>query len=260
MNELIKLTPQTLNDTEVNTVNARELHEFLESRQDFSTWIKKRIKNYNFVENQDFMLLHKKMEQVSGSKHLIEYYISLDMAKELSMVERNERGKQARRYFIECEKQLQQTLKPMSEMEMIHVMSGEVIKIQNRLEQVEQKVEELSDISEFYDRLMSDEGLYTSTQMGSLFNLSAKAFNDKLKEHKIAYKTTQEGRTYMVFYSQYKDSNLGQVVLWNRRNGSFGSCLKFRLNIIPLLEKKFDMKANPDVLKQFLYQRIKDGI
>ncbi|STZ63934.1 Phage anti-repressor protein [Moraxella lacunata] len=89
-------------------VNARELHAFLGSRQDFSTWIKSRIFDYDFVENQDY-LLHKFMEQLpSGAKHKTDYHITLDMAKELSMVERSEKGKQARRYFIDCEKRLYQ--------------------------------------------------------------------------------------------------------------------------------------------------------
>lgn len=84
-------------------VNARELHAFLESKQDFSTWVKSRIFDYGFQENQDFVRLHKKME--ANNATLIEYHITLDMAKELSMVERNEKGKQARRYFIAMEKQ-----------------------------------------------------------------------------------------------------------------------------------------------------------
>ncbi len=44
------------------TINARDLHEFLESKQDFSTWIKNRIKKYGFIEDQDYTCLHKKME------------------------------------------------------------------------------------------------------------------------------------------------------------------------------------------------------
>ncbi|AGF75779.1 anti-repressor protein [Bartonella vinsonii subsp. berkhoffii str. Winnie] len=84
--------------------NARDLHAFLESKQDFSTWIKKRIIAYSFLERQDFIRFHKKME--ANNAIAVEYHLTLDMAKELSMVERNEKGRQARRYFIECEKKL----------------------------------------------------------------------------------------------------------------------------------------------------------
>lgn len=119
MNELIKLHLQTMNSNTVDTVSARELHTFLESKQDFSTWIKNRIEQYDFVENQDFIKLHKKME--ANNATMIEYHITLDMAKELSMVERNEKGKLARKYFIECEKRLKQEL-PTSYLEALEAL------------------------------------------------------------------------------------------------------------------------------------------
>ena len=62
MHPLITLHQSTINQEMVQTVNARELHSFLQSKQDFSTWIKNRIERYGFVENQDY-LLHKFMEQ-----------------------------------------------------------------------------------------------------------------------------------------------------------------------------------------------------
>lgn len=121
MNELIKLHLQTMNSNTVETVSARTLHEFLESKQDFSTWIKNRIEKYEFVENADY-LLHKFVEQTpSGAKHKIDYYVSLDMAKELAMVEHNEKGKLARKYFIECEKRLKQEL-PTSYLEALEAL------------------------------------------------------------------------------------------------------------------------------------------
>ena len=99
MNELIKVTP---NEKGEQTVSARELHEFIQSKQDFSTWIKARIDKYGFIENQDFIRIHKKME--ANNATIIEYAITIDVAKELSMVEANDNGREARRYFIKCEK------------------------------------------------------------------------------------------------------------------------------------------------------------
>ena len=100
MEELIPIS----NNNGRKAVNARDLHVFLESKQDFSTWIKNRIEKYDLVENEDYVLLHNFVEQVSGTKHRIDYVLSIDAAKELSMVEGNEKGKQARRYFIACER------------------------------------------------------------------------------------------------------------------------------------------------------------
>ena len=84
-------------------VNARDLHQFLNVGRDFSNWIKKRIKEYQFIENQDFTSFTQIGERAIGATTRIEYHLSLDMAKELSMVERTERGRQARQYFIAME-------------------------------------------------------------------------------------------------------------------------------------------------------------
>ena len=94
-----------------NVVNARELHAFLGSKQDFSTWIKSRISKYKFVEGEDY-LLHKIMEQTpTGAKHKIEYAITIDMAKDLGMVENNQKGKQVRDYFKDVEKSFKESTK-----------------------------------------------------------------------------------------------------------------------------------------------------
>lgn len=84
-----------------NAVSARDLHEFLEVSSRFNDWIKNRIEKYDFIEDDDYVTITKSL--VTGGNYN-EYIISLDMAKELSMVENNDKGKQARRYFIEVEK------------------------------------------------------------------------------------------------------------------------------------------------------------
>ncbi|WP_139413587.1 antA/AntB antirepressor family protein [Bartonella mastomydis] len=125
MNTLIKITEQTIDQETVQTVNARELHAFLEVKSNFRDWIKNRIEEYGFLENKDFISFAKilakpntsqenqdfvsftqKRVKPKGGRPSTEYHLTLDMAKELSMVERNEKGRQARRYFIECEKKL----------------------------------------------------------------------------------------------------------------------------------------------------------
>ncbi|EDO8512704.1 phage antirepressor Ant [Campylobacter jejuni] len=87
---------------EINLANAREIFQFLNSEQEYANWIKNRISHYNFIENQDYII---ELVYTKGRPRK-EYYITLDMAKELCMVENNEKGRQARRYFIECEKRL----------------------------------------------------------------------------------------------------------------------------------------------------------
>jgi anti-repressor protein len=105
--QLITLHTCSINEQTLDTVNARELHTFLELGRDFSNWIKARIAQYGFEEGEDFMIISRSPKLASGNRGATkEYFVTLDMAKELAMVERNEKGKQARRYFIDCEKQL----------------------------------------------------------------------------------------------------------------------------------------------------------
>ncbi len=109
--QLISLHTRSINEQTLDTVNARELHTFLELGRDFSNWIKARIAQYGFEEGEDFMCVEnlsspKRASSKSRKQKVKDYFLTLDMAKELAMVERNEKGKQARRYFIDCEKQL----------------------------------------------------------------------------------------------------------------------------------------------------------
>ncbi len=106
--QLIPVFNGTISNETTLLCNARDLHAFLEVGKDFSTWIRIRISEYEFTENQDFILLPKTGEQRKGrgGHNRKDYHLTLDTAKELAMVERNEKGRQIRRYFIECEKKL----------------------------------------------------------------------------------------------------------------------------------------------------------
>jgi len=104
--QLITITQRTVGAGQVQTVNARELHAFLEVGKDFSTWLKSRIDQYDFVKEVDFVEVFPKTgENSAAGRPAKEYALTLGMAKELSMVERNARGKQARNerhYMIIC--------------------------------------------------------------------------------------------------------------------------------------------------------------
>ena len=84
----------------VQLCNARELHTFLEIQTRYNDWIKNRINEYGFIQDEDYLVI---TERTNGRPRK-EYHITLDMGKELGMVERNERGRQIRKYFIECER------------------------------------------------------------------------------------------------------------------------------------------------------------
>ena len=100
--ELIKVNKEN------NTVSGRELHEFLEIKTDFRKWFI-RMCEYGFNENDDFIRVAQKRPTPGGTQTVIDYSITLDMAKEISMLQRSEKGKQARQYFIQCEKFIEES-------------------------------------------------------------------------------------------------------------------------------------------------------
>lgn len=205
MHELIPLQPH---DTLTQAVNARELHAFLDSRQDFSTWIKKRIADYDFVEDQDFVRFHKKME--ANNATLVEYSISLDMAKELSMVERNEQGKQARRYFIECEKRLKSSMTRLSYAQALRAYADEVEareKLEQQLALAEPKVE-------YFDALVDRNLLLNFTTVAKELGVKRKVLIGYLLENKYIYR---DQNSNLLPYSQHTP-HLFEVKEYTRDN------------------------------------------
>lgn len=114
---LFNLTTQTINTETVDTVNARELHAFLGVKSEFRNWIKNRIEQFWFVQDTDFIAGNF----LPGSDQT-DYYLTITMAKELAMVERNEKGKEARQYFIECERRLKAVALPQTYLEALKAL------------------------------------------------------------------------------------------------------------------------------------------
>jgi phage anti-repressor protein len=112
MEELIKITRH--NGKKV--VSARDLHDYLECGKDFSSWIKHRISKYGFSENLDYTVLTQ-MGEPDSQRVKIEYALTLDMAKELGMLEGNDKGREIRKYFIKIEKQAQADFTPIASFE-----------------------------------------------------------------------------------------------------------------------------------------------
>ena len=113
MNELISLTQSAINGELQQTVNARELHKFLESKQDFSTWIKKKLERLRLQVDKDYVIVPQIYGTANGGfAERLEYFITLDTAKHIAMMENTDRGFEVRDYFITCEKKLREVAKP----------------------------------------------------------------------------------------------------------------------------------------------------
>lgn len=152
MSELLQLVDRRVGDSTISTINARDLHAFLEVGKMFAHWIKDRIEQYGFIEHHDYVVFAETGNNPSGGRPAKEYAISLDMAKELAMVERNDKGKQARMYFIECERRAKS-----SAVDMAAVLSdpaklrAALLSYTERVVELEAKVQEQAPKAKFHD-------------------------------------------------------------------------------------------------------------
>ena len=212
---LLTIIDKEIDSTIVPMVNAKELFEFLESKQHFSDWLKNRIHKYGFERDVDY-LLHKVMIQhPSGAKSATQCFITVDMAKELSMLEANEKGKQARRYFIECEKQLKVTTKIIQENSVLTVTKdmlglaelfgyeGNQAKL--AADKAVRKTLGISPLELLEINLVADERLLTPTQLGKLLGWSGRRMNNQLVVEGFQYKdelgnwiVTEKGKPFGV--------------------------------------------------------------
>lgn len=110
--------------------NARDLHASLQIQTRFNDWIDRRIEDYGFVEGEDFYSnLSKTSKGSKGGRPTSDYRLTLDMAKELAMIENNEVGRQVRRYFIQAEKELRQRIVADLEDKARHVLPVRGVKL-----------------------------------------------------------------------------------------------------------------------------------
>ncbi|EEV7398302.1 antA/AntB antirepressor family protein [Escherichia coli] len=164
--QLIPVFNGTISNETALLVNARDLHTFLDVGKRFASWIVERIAEYGFVENQDFMIISQVREKIGRGRPAKDYHLTLDTAKELAMVERNEKGRQVRRYFIECEKRLRQ-----QETKVEKVLSGFMPAIMEAIK-LEDKKEYSAPLKPGYRSLIhSPSGVLGLTEHSLLMNL-----------------------------------------------------------------------------------------
>ena len=181
----MNIIPVNVSKNDEQYVSGRDLHMFLEINTPYSKWFN-RMCEYGFVENVDYLTVDKKVLREDGRvmpQTQFEHSLTIEMAKQLCMLARNEKGREAREYFIQVEKEWNSPEKVM----------GRALKIANMVinEQKvliaaqEQQISEFKPIRDYVDEILSSTSALTITQIAADYDITARALNKILEEEKI---------------------------------------------------------------------------
>ena len=168
-------------------VSGRELHEFLEIKTKYKDWFPRMVE-YGFEEEIDFIKVAQK-RATNNLKNpvttVIDHAISIDMAKEISMIQRTEKGKSARQYFINCEKKLKE-VKKLSPMELMELQFKALKEQEEKIAQVENKVDKLEeDMPLFQIDCKEIQALVRKKGIEALGGYKSVAYNDNSLRGKV---------------------------------------------------------------------------
>lgn len=214
MSNLIPIQSATIGGKVIQTVNARELHAFLGVGKAFAAWIQERIAQYGFADGADYTVFSDSGNNPSGGRPAKEYAISLDMAKELSMVERNDKGREARLYFIERDRQLAEVTKPAIPQTYAEALL-EAGRLAMELEQAQQQIAVDAPKVEFVDRYVNASGSMGFREVCKILKANEREFKHWLFDTKVMY---QLGKS-MVPYSAHMDAGRFEIKTGNARHG-----------------------------------------
>lgn len=182
------------------TVSARDLHAGLEIKSNFTTWFD-RMCEYGFTE-LDYKKCFPNLESgCNGGQNMIDYQISVDMAKQICMIQRSEKGRQYRQYFIDLEKawntpeQVFARALKMAD-QTIAKLKGSVETLTAEVSVKNQIIGELKPKADYYDEILKNPGLVTITQIAKDYGMSGKKMNDILHDLGIQYKQSGQWLLY----------------------------------------------------------------
>lgn len=215
MDDLKSLIPVSYDNPERPTVSGRELHDFLEIKTAYKDWFP-RMCEYGFTEGEDFNPLRIERVHDEGgrmvSRTVDDRQLTIPMAKELCMIQRNERGKQARQYFLAVEAQWNSPEAVMRRAVLIAQKQNDQLKAANR--QLLAENNDLKPDAEYARAVCVGKNCRTTTTLAKDYGLSAEKLNSILHGLKIQYKTS-DGQ--WVLYAKY----CGKGYTKNRKSTPF---------------------------------------
>lgn len=203
MDELIKITYE--NDK--IAVSARELHDFLEVKTAYKDWFP-RMCEYGFVEGEDFCSF---LSESTGGRPSQDAIITIDMAKEICMLQRNEKGKEARQYFIQLEKDWNSPEKVMARALQIADQKIKALEAENA--QQKQLLLEAEPKLNYVDQILKSKNAINITQIAKDYGMAGAKMNNLLHDLGIQYKQHGQWLLYSKYANQgYTKSKTGYYV------------------------------------------------
>lgn len=178
-NELIKIDKQKINDKSIDTTNARDLWKFLNISQDFSHWIKKRL--IDFQENVDYLKLVQKNELSKTGQNLLEYHLTIETAKHIAMMERNDKGREIRQYFIDFEEKAKNQLVNLSRKQILQI----ALEAEEKAEQLQLENQKQQEVIEKYIKIDNSKNY---TDIAKILGLHSHKFINYLRVAKYITK------------------------------------------------------------------------
>ncbi|GIO42526.1 phage antirepressor KilAC domain-containing protein [Paenibacillus apis] len=204
MNQLI---PTHSNESGNLLVSGRELHEFLEIGTRYNDWFT-RMLEYGFTENVDFILVTQKRATNNPKNPMAEFtdhHVKIEMAKEICMIQRNEKGRQARQYFLELERKWNS---PEMVIKRAHeFLERKVAALTTENLVLVQQNNELQPKASYYDMVLQNKSLLSVSKIAKDYGMSATAMNRKLYELGVQYK---QGDIWLL-YAKYQDKGYTQT-------------------------------------------------
>lgn len=179
MNELINVT---LNDNHEPVVSGRQLHEALGVKTEYKKWFS-RMTEYGFNESDDFLKVTQKCLTSSTGQNTTDHIIKLDMAKEIAMIQRTDKGKEVRKYFIQVEKDFNSPEKIMARALLMADKKIKLLESQNENLLIE--LEEANKNADYLDLILQTKDSLTITQIAQDYGISARKMNQLLKQERI---------------------------------------------------------------------------
>lgn len=198
-------------------VSARELYGFLEVSRDFTNWCKQMFE-YGFEEEKDFTPI---LAKSTGGRPSVDYALTLDCAKEIAMIQRNDKGKMAREYFIECEQALinqKKTLDFTDPSTVLQLAQNWADEYNKRIE-AEKKIKQLQPRADFVDRILASDDLIDIGQAAKVLSLpfGRNTFFKELRERGILFQGRNEPMQVYIERGYFKLSEL-EIKRENRKS------------------------------------------